>query len=161
MKLPDTVLTFKLLDGANDECKLALILCSGLHFDKMKSALKRPFSKSSLNPNDNVKIKSEEAFYNKRYKDFKHPKSNGKFKQVNKLNPADKNGKISRCVICDSKVHWSNKSPHKNDQNVNIVDDSDNDSADNDLFEEANIILITEKQRHRNQQLSILHAPKQ
>ena len=69
MKLPDTVLTFKLLDGANDECKLALILCSGLNFDKMKSALKRPFSKSSLNPNDNVKIK-QEAFYSKSHEDF-------------------------------------------------------------------------------------------
>ena len=41
-------------------------------------------------------------------------------------------------------MHWANKCPHKNDQNVNILEDSDNDSADNDLFEEANIILITE-----------------
>ena len=41
-------------------------------------------------------------------------------------------------------MHWANKCPHKNDQNVNILEDSDNDSADNDLFKEANIILITE-----------------
>lgn len=34
--------------------------------------------------------------------------------------------------------------PHKNDQNVNIVEDSDNDSPDNNLFEEANIVLIKE-----------------
>ena len=34
--------------------------------------------------------------------------------------------------------------PSKNDQNANIVDDSDNDLIDNDLFEEANIVLITE-----------------
>ena len=34
--------------------------------------------------------------------------------------------------------------PSKNDQNANIVDNSDNDLIDNDLFEEANIVLITE-----------------
>ena len=100
----------------------------------MKSALKRLFSRSSLNPYDNVQTK-EEAFFRKRHKDFKHPKSNDKFKQVNKLNPVDKNGKISRCIICDSKLHWEYKYPHKNDQNVNILEDSDT---------EANIVLITE-----------------
>ena len=51
---------------------------------------------------------------------------------------------MSICVICDSKLHWANKCPHKNDQNVNILEDSDNDSANNDLFEEAIIVLITE-----------------
>ena len=69
MKLPDAVLTFKLLDGANitdNKRKLVLTVCSDLNFDRMKSALKRLFLKSSLNPNDNVKIKQEEAFYNKR-----------------------------------------------------------------------------------------------
>ena len=68
-------------------------------------------------------------------RDFKHPKSNDKYKQVNKLNPVDKNGKISRCIICDSKLHWEYKYSHKNDQNVNILEDSDT---------EANIVLITE-----------------
>ena len=67
-------------------------------------------------------------------RDFKHPKSNDKFKQVNKLNPVDKNGKISRCVICDSKLLWANKCPHKNYQNVNTLDDNDKDSVENDLF---------------------------
>ena len=93
MKLPDAVLTFKLLDSANindEECKLALTVCSDLHFDKMKSALKQLFSKSSLHPNVTVKIK-QEVFHSKRNKDFKHPDSNNKFKQINKLNPVDKN----------------------------------------------------------------------
>ena len=100
----------------------------------MKSALKRLFSRSSLNPYDNVKKKQEEAFFRKRHKDFKHPKSNDKFKQVNKLNSVDKNGKISRCVICDSKILSANKCPHKNYQNVNTLDDNDKDSAENDLL---------------------------
>ena len=48
MKLPDAVLTFNLLDGANitdDERKLALTVCSitVLNFDRLKSALKRLF----------------------------------------------------------------------------------------------------------------------
>ena len=70
MKLPDAVLIFNLLDGANDyERKLALIVCNDLNFDRMKSVLKRLFSKSSLNPNGNVKIKQEEDIkYNKRHK---------------------------------------------------------------------------------------------
>ena len=148
MKLPDAVLTFKLLDGANitdDERKLALTVCNDLNFDRMKSALKRLFSKAPLNPsNENFKNKQEEAYYNKKHKDFKHPKSNEKFKQFGKLNPVDKNGKISRCVICDSKLHWAPKHPHRNDQNVNILEDSDSDSAENHSFEEVNIVLITE-----------------
>ena len=51
---------------------------------------------------------------------------------------------MSRSVICDSKLQWACKCPHKNHKNVNILEDSDNDSADNDLFQEANIVLITE-----------------
>ena len=51
MKLPNAILTFTLLDGVNitdDERKLALTVCSELKFDRMKSSLKRLFSKSSL-----------------------------------------------------------------------------------------------------------------
>ena len=72
MKLPNTVLTFKLLDGENitdQERKLALTLCSDLDFDKMKSALKRIFTTSSNHSHsqDNiVAIKEEEAFFNKK-----------------------------------------------------------------------------------------------
>ena len=87
MKLADAVLTFKLLNGANiigDERKLALTVCNDLNFDKMKSASKRLFSKSSLNPNSNVKINKKNLFYSKRHEDFKHSKSNDKLKQVNK-----------------------------------------------------------------------------
>ena len=46
MKLPDAILTFKLLDGAHvtdDEWKLALTMSSNLNFEGMKLALKRLF----------------------------------------------------------------------------------------------------------------------
>ena len=67
----------------------------------MKSAFKRLFTTSSNHSNiqDNiVAIKEEEAFYNKKYK-----KSN------DKTNPLYKNGKITRCIICNSKLHWTQK----------------------------------------------------
>ena len=82
-------------------------------FYRTKAALKRLFPKSSLNPNDNVKITQGKVFYSKRHKDFKRPKSNDKFKQVNKSNPVEKNGKNSGFFILDSKLHWTNKYPHK------------------------------------------------
>ena len=80
-------------------------------------------------------MKQEEAFYTKRhYKDKK-------FKSVHneKLNPLDKNGKVSKCVICGSKMHRANKCPHRSEQNVNILEDDD------DNLEEINIVLMTEK----------------
>ena len=66
MILPDAVLAFKLLDGANisdEERKLALTLGKDLKYDDMKSALKRLFNKSSLTASNT--IKEEETFYNK------------------------------------------------------------------------------------------------
>ena len=47
MPLPNTVLTFKLLDGAKlseDERKLALTLGNNLEFETLKSSLKRIFT---------------------------------------------------------------------------------------------------------------------
>ena len=46
MKLPNTIIFFKLLDGAqvtDDERKLALTMSSNLNFEGMISALKRLF----------------------------------------------------------------------------------------------------------------------
>ena len=70
MKLPDPVLTFKLLDGANifnNERKLALKFCVNLKYKKKKSALKQLFAPSSStsmqNTTNEIKIKQEEAFF--------------------------------------------------------------------------------------------------
>ena len=52
MKLPDPVLTFKLLDGtnlSNDDRKLAMLaLGNDMEFKNMKSALKHLFSKTFI-----------------------------------------------------------------------------------------------------------------
>ena len=63
-------------------------------------------------------------------------------KMKKKLNPMNKQRKITRCIICDSNMHWAKNCPHKSieKEKVNITEtDSDNES-DN---EEVNIILMT------------------
>ena len=116
MKLPDAILTFKLLDGAqitDDERKLALTISNDLNFERMKSTLKRLFV-SHFNKQDDLQIKQEEAFYNKKYNqsDRKNKSYSNIRKPNTKLNPTNKNGQISRCVVCDSKMHWANNCPH-------------------------------------------------
>ena len=71
MPLPNTVWTFKLLDGAklsDHEIKLALTLGNNLEFETMKSALKWFFIKSTAANEsfyDTNNIKQKEAFYSK------------------------------------------------------------------------------------------------
>ena len=143
MKLPENVIAFILLDGANiteDERNLVLTLANHITFENTKSALKRLFSgtrelQSSGNSMSN--IKQEEAFYNESKRGNKV-----KFKQEkNVMNPRDKNGKISRCVICDSKMHWAKNCPHKKLQNINMTETN----SDEDNYENANIVLMTEQ----------------
>ena len=119
MKLPDPVLTFKLLDGANlsdDDRKLALALSNDMKLEKMKSALKLLFSKTKSSYNAQadreMHIKEEEEVYftKNKYKGKKY----GKYSQNNKkLNPLNKIGKVSHCLICDSKMHWLDQCPQK------------------------------------------------
>ena len=69
--LPNTVLTFKLLDGAKlseDERKLPLTLGNNSEFETMKSALKQIFTKSTVvneSFHETNNIKQEDAFYSK------------------------------------------------------------------------------------------------
>ena len=108
MILPDPVLTFKLLDGANitnDKRKLALTFCVDLKYEKMKSALKRLFaSPVPQNQNNEMEIKREEIFWNKKLRK-QRPNNEQSKRNENKINSLDKHGKISRRVICDSKLH--------------------------------------------------------
>ena len=133
--LQNTVLTIKLLDGAKlseDERKLALTLGNNLEFETMKSALKQIFTKSAIvneSFQDTSNIKKEKAFYSKNMYKLKQNKESksSKFQKLlnsNKHSPLDKNRKISRCVICDSKMHWTDKCPHKsNYQSINVSEE--------------------------------------
>ena len=80
MKLPDTILAFKLLDGAGlneAQRQLALTLGNDLTFSSMKSALKRIFSRSvDQAETSEVKIK-EEAFFVKTRNNFSRQHNKG------------------------------------------------------------------------------------
>ena len=58
-------------------------------------------------------IKQEESYMV--FEQSKNPKK--------KLNPMDKPGKITRCVICNSKMHWAKNCLHKtNTKSVNVAE---------------------------------------
>ena len=48
-----------------------------------------------------------------------------------RLNPTDESGEISRCVICDSKMHWSRNCPHAYERS---------DTSEKEKSSETNII---------------------
>ena len=125
-----------------------------LEFETIKSAFKRIFTKSTKankSFHDTNNIKQEEAFYTKNIYRLKQNKASisSKFQKVlnsNKHNPLYKNGKVSRCVVCDSKMHWADKCPHKsNYQSFNISEEITSDTENESESEKINIVLMTEK----------------
>ena len=61
---------------------------------------------------------------------------NNKTKSI-KHNPLNKHGQISRCVVCNSKMHWTDKCPHKNKKgSAYLVEGKNSDDEDNDSSEE-------------------------
>ena len=59
-----------------------------------------------------------------------------------KLTPVNKQGKITRCITCDLKMHWAKNCPHKSieKEKVNITETNSDNESDN---EEVYIILMT------------------
>ena len=54
---------------------------------------------------------------------------------------------MSRCIICDSKIHWAEKFPHNiKIHSVNLTERvvEEVDSVE-DEFEEINVVLMTEE----------------
>ena len=135
LKLPDNILCLKLLESASisvNEKQIALTTADDLKYDSMKLALK-PILLNIPNKSDSsfeMNIKQEELLFKK--KDKIKPK----------FNPTNKQGQISRCAICDSKMHWAKQCPHQSKNNLtNLVDVSDS----KDDFENIQIILMTLK----------------
>ena len=56
-----------------------------------------------------------------------------------KINPTDKKGKVTRCIICDPKMHWAKTCPNKSNTNVVNITESDNDDSPD---EEVHIVLM-------------------
>ena len=70
-----------------------------------------------------------------------------KFQKVlnsNKHNPLEKNEKVSRCIICDSKVHWADKCPRiLNYQSANVSEEASSDTENENESGEIDIVLMT------------------
>ena len=141
MTFPDTVLAFQILEGAGlneNQHQMALTLANDVTFKRMKEALKRVFSDKIEDENPinssflDVPIKQENVCYIQPSKKQKKTK----------YNPLTKQGIISCCAICDSKMHWAKDCQHKQIQAANIVEIDDEKEGNNE-FEEVNIVLMT------------------
>ena len=63
------------------------------------------------------------------------------------MNPLNKNGQISRCVVCESKMHWAKDCPHVNNvkqQSANVIE-SDSQQANDNGCEECELILLAKE----------------
>ena len=125
-----------------------MALGKDMKYEDIKSALKRLFNKSSSTKTaQSAIIKQDEAFYSKsKYKSPNYPLLNNK-KKIIKHNTLNEYGQISRCVVCDSKMHWADTCPHKNEKgSAYLVESNSSDvDDDDDNSEEINIVLITEE----------------
>jgi len=158
MKMPDAVLSFKLLESAylsDKERQLALTAATDLKFESMKSALKRIFGSSgardltlaSLNENgfaSGTAIKQEPVYYTKQ---MSH--SHRKPMDRKGTNPVNRFGKVTRCRICNSIFHWAKDCGHREQKSENVkVTDTDEENCNIVLFarESPQEVLITESQ---------------
>lgn len=95
---------------------MALTNSAELTYSNMKSSLRRIFASvhclNEKNAESIIKVK-EEAFYNSGFNRFSKGKIDQRKGMNQKFNPLNKRGYISRCMICDSKMHWVNHCPHK------------------------------------------------
>ena len=141
MTFPDTVLAFQILEGAGlneNQREMALTIADDLSFKSLKGAVERVFSDKVEDENPinssflDVPIKQENVCYTQ---------PSNKQRKIN-YNLLTKQGIISRCAICDSKMHWAKDCQHKQIQAANIVEIDDEKENDNE-FQEVNIVLMT------------------
>ena len=119
---------------------MCLTLAHDLTFNSMKTALKRTFSdktntsKDVTNKFENLNIKQEESVF----------AVDQSTKLRREINPKNKKGKITRCVICDSKMHWAKTCLHKSNYSVvNVAESLSEIEGETVCDEEVNIILMT------------------
>ena len=156
MDYPDSVLAFKLLDNAGlsvKERQLVLTAASDRNFSSMKSALKRIFGDSSTsNTTNEIKIKEEkeEAFLVRSHKYHQVGKKSSNYWQSEQkgTNPFDRNGKRTRCAICESVFHWAKNCPHKrqNQEDFKMTNEENNE-------EECHFALFTKEHKTKNEAL--------
>ena len=130
MVLPESVLVFKLLDGANlkdDEKKLALALGNDLKLKTMKFVLKRIFARHAGSASEN-----HTAYFNDK-------QDESLYRKGSKLNPSHKYDYISRCAVCDSMMHCATECPHAQCNHTAKTGEEDNDHV-----EKVNVVYLAE-----------------
>ena len=122
--------------------QMALTLASDLKYESMKLALKRiSLNVQSNLENNEMNIKQELLFTRRGNNKFEN-------KGKQKLNTFNKQGQISRCAICDSKMLWAKHCPHRmKGDSANIAEVSESEGEDT---ENVRITLITEKSEVNN-----------
>ena len=111
-----------------------LTAASDRKFSSMKSALKRIFGEhTSTKEEEGIKIKQEEAFIAKNFSRYQRPSRPGTATSTNYqkstwqqmteqrgTNPLDRQGRRTRCVVCESVFHWAKHCPHKDQRREEI-----------------------------------------
>ncbi|XP_057302644.1 uncharacterized protein LOC130636814 [Hydractinia symbiolongicarpus] len=165
MALPESVLAFKLLDGACLKHSDRKLVLTGVNYEEvntmfkqMKSALKKFFGEQSLptNSNESIKVepsitKTEPVFITGTHGNLVRPR-NERFRYGNRNNyernnqrplrkrnnPLDEKGEPLRCHICQSVMHFARFCPHGNKTFDKPVFQA---SDENDMVEKA--VLFT------------------
>ena len=154
MTLPDSVLSFKLLDNSNlnqQERQLALTAAHDLQFDTMKAALRRIFGNKTSNNTaamSGLSIKQETAYYTEQKRRGYQSNFRNKFsgKGPKGTNPLDRFGRRSKCAICSSVFHWARDCPHKQEvSNVKFTEDNE------EIPEECYLTLFTKSKKSENE----------
>ena len=168
MALPDSVIAFMLLESCKfneNEIKMVMTGIPKVTFDNMKEAIKRIFGSDIGRHRDYSKdVKTEPVFEaetnetlysnrNWRHDSWRETSGRG-FRGTSgansrgfgsnrgfnrKTNPIDRDGKISKCSICESKFHWARQCPDAYEKrtihakNVGEQDSSDKVEGENEV----------------------------
>ena len=133
---------YTVLAGLNQNQKqMTLTIASVLTFKSMKGALKKVFGSENVEKDcnfDNSYLDSQIKHDNVCYTQQPSKQKKGKF------NPLTKQGVVSRCVICNSKMNWAKDCQHKRSERANTAK-LNNETEDNpeNKIKKANIVLMT------------------
>ena len=159
MLLPDSVLAFKLLDGAGlDKQQKQLILtavATDLKYDNVKAALKRILGGESnastlAQQESGIIIKQESAYFTRGTYGTKfgnrnnrqnsgQPQSPREAQGQKGTNPLDRFGRRSRCAVCGSTFHWAKDCEHRDEERVKMT----SDEKSTQRIEECNLAMFT------------------
>ena len=113
----------------------------------MKSALKRIFPGNVSDEDDNAQssLTAETCYVRRGAKGFSMPAPS----KSKLFNPRNKAGLITRCIVCDSKMHYANNCPHNRKRyGINVVEENEDVASDTEESEQVNAILLAKDQEN-------------